>query len=151
MNKLNKMYQSELLRHHQSPIGFNQTINANFQAFDENAFCGDEISIEVNCNNGAIEQIAFKGDSCAICRASASIMCQLLQSSSLKNADTTIINVTNTLKAKGDLQGNLTPLNGIKQYPVRLQCALLPWTTLGSIVQQYNGQIEEIESCKKIG
>jgi len=146
------MYQRELLKHHQFPVGFNQTINANFQAFDENAFCGDEISVEVNCNKkGEIEQISFKGDSCAICRASASIMCQLLKNITLTSADSTILNITSTLKAKGDLHGDLIPLNGIKQYPVRLQCALLPWTTLGNIVQQYKCQIEEVASCKKIG
>lgn len=141
MNKTNKIYQSELLKHHQSPIGFNQTINSNFQAFDENAFCGDEISVEINCNQGEIIQIAFKGDSCAICRASASIMCQLVRNKSVTTADSNIANVIKCLITKDDLSGNLSPLNGIKQYPVRLQCALLPWNTLATIFKQYNSTI----------
>lgn len=151
MNELNKMYQSELLKHHQAPIGFNQTINATFQAFDENAFCGDEINVAVKCHNGEIEQIAFNGDSCAICRASASIMCQYMQNLTLIKANITIRHIVKTLTAKGDLHGALTPLNGIMQYPVRLQCALLPWNTLANIVQQYECKIEETASCKKIG
>ena len=39
-----------------------------------NPLCGDHIRLELKVSGDVIESVAFEGQSCAICKASASMM-----------------------------------------------------------------------------
>lgn len=131
------IYQKALLSHHQQPYGFELAFDASHQACAVNAFCGDEITIKLQINQeGLINHLGFYDDSCAICRASASILCQLLIKSEVNEAENLSQEVIKKLINKEELIDDLLPLNGIKKYPVRLQCALLPWQTFNSALKQ---------------
>ncbi|WP_440873892.1 Fe-S cluster assembly sulfur transfer protein SufU [Thalassotalea sp. PLHSN55] len=129
------LYQQAMLTHHQTPIGFEKVIKVDQQQLGENAFCGDEINLMISCDHQHISDIAFSGDSCAICRASASILCQSILGLSFHQAFNFIKQTSQALINKDTLVNSLAPLNGVKQYPVRLQCALLPWQTLTTLIE----------------
>lgn len=142
---LPSLYQEAMLCHHKNPTGFNKPIKANVTAQGENAVCGDEITLELvledTSKGRVINDIAFVGDSCAICRASASILCQqvnhlLFNEASDKSAFASAIINANCVEEYQDnsLYQAFAPLSVVHQYPVRKQCALLPWLTLDKLL-----------------
>jgi nitrogen fixation NifU-like protein len=128
------LYQQALLLHHKNPVGYNQEIVYSAKASGNNSACGDEIIIKIQMDNGFVHQVVFTGDSCAICRASASMLCKSLTNTTLTQANA-VLKVT--LDCLAGLQvyfpENIAPLAAVKQYPVRIQCAQLPWQTLQKI------------------
>ncbi len=140
MNTAKGLYQQDLLDHHKNPIGFKKTISITHSAAGENAVCGDEITVEVNITSGKIQALAFSGDSCAICRASASMMCQYLLHQSIDNIEDLIKTPTSLINGDYADDVNVTEcfssLAVIKKYPVRKQCALLPWQTFINAINE---------------
>jgi len=131
-----KLYQQALLQHHKAPAGFNQAINASHQAHGSNAACGDEISLQLEYAGEQIKAVAFSGESCAICRASASILCQQLPGSTAAQASEQIAQIEAGLEGQQAFPEAAEALIAVSQYPVRKQCALLPWTALKEIIPQ---------------
>jgi nitrogen fixation NifU-like protein len=140
MNTEIGLYQQNLLAHHKNPIGFKKQISVTHSADGDNAVCGDEITVEVNISAGKIQALAFLGDSCAICRASASMMCQYLLDQSIDNIEDLIkipmALINGVHKADVTLDECFSSLTVIEKYPVRKQCALLPWQTLISAINK---------------
>lgn len=128
------LYQQALLAHHKKPTGFNEDINANYQRDGFNSACGDEITLSIRLNNGMIEQGAFSGESCAICRASASILCQQLDQVSITNYRKLSAQLRYSLLGKQDFPLAFLPLSPVAKLPVRQQCALLAWQTLDNLL-----------------
>jgi nitrogen fixation NifU-like protein len=136
------LYQQALLAHHKAPIGFELDIEISSSAEGFNAACGDEIlvALEIKYSGGQqqVKYIAFHGDSCAICRASASMLCQHLSGYSLEKVSGMAQQVIQSIKGNVELTEEyceiFSPLIAVQQFPVRKQCALLPWTTLLSAI-----------------
>ena len=128
------LYQQALLQHHKNPVGFEKKINFNHEASGSNAACGDEISIQLEFDECNIHSVAFYGDSCAICRASASILCQQLPGSSVQQASEQVQQILAGLQGQQVFPEAAVALAAVSQYPVRKQCALLPWTALQEII-----------------
>ncbi|MBL6838731.1 MAG: iron-sulfur cluster assembly scaffold protein, partial [Puniceicoccaceae bacterium] len=80
-----------------------------------------------------IADIRFECASCAICKASASIMTVALDGKSLDEAESTRSEVerilTTDTEATLDTQGELAALAGVRKFPARIKCATLPWHT----------------------
>ncbi|WDE13099.1 iron-sulfur cluster assembly scaffold protein [Thalassomonas haliotis] len=136
------LYQQALLQHHKNPVGFNEVISFSHQAQGSNAACGDEITLQLAYGAGSIKALAFSGDSCAICRASASILCQQLPGSTPNQADEQITDILAGLEGRQAFPQEAEALMAVSQYPVRKQCALLPWTSLKEIIPQLQGSTD---------
>jgi len=133
---MENLYQDALKAHYKSPIGFNREISVSHQSDGYNASCGDEISLflQIDANNTIVD-IAFKADCCAICTASASILCQLSTNSNLA----TLNSCHQYLKQQLNNQAgeNITQIDitefecllPVANHPSRINCALLPWQT----------------------
>jgi nitrogen fixation NifU-like protein len=153
---MQSLYQDALKRHYKEPLGQKALANPSHQFEGYNASCGDEIlfSLQTSNANSMIHEIAFEGDSCAICTASASILCEVTNKQSshifnqlhlwLENALRESSNRDETtMKPNTDSIGNpqqstthwtqkldaLAPLLTVSQFPSRINCALLPWQT----------------------
>ena len=137
------LYQQALLEHHKSPVGFNAPILATHFADGSNAACGDEIHVQLHCQGDVIEQISFTGDSCAICRASASIMCQSFEGKHINHARkvSEIVTVGLSQNHSSDIAfySQLLPIFAVKKFPVRIQCAILPWRTFELALEHPRG------------
>lgn len=127
---MSSLYQQALLAHHQSPVGYQLIIEADICQSGYNPACGDEIDVKVRLEGNRLSAIAFDGESCAICRASASMMCQQLTLQNAEFASQMIAQVEQGISKKLPFEGELAPLNAVFKYPIRGQCALLPWQTL---------------------
>ncbi len=68
------LYQEVILDHNRKPRNYGTLEHASQQAEGHNPLCGDRISVSVKIDGERIDGIAFEGESCAICKASASMM-----------------------------------------------------------------------------
>lgn len=128
-----QLYQQAMLEHHKAPIGFEIAIESTHHADGYNAACGDEIFMEAFINGNQVQQIGFHGDSCAICRASASMACENLPGVTIDEAkllsQQIVAALTDDVTFIGELATQFSPLMSVQKFPVRKQCALLPWQT----------------------
>jgi nitrogen fixation NifU-like protein len=82
-----------------------------------------------------VEEIRFQGESCAICKASASMMTAAVRGKTGAEAETMISEFRDMATGKLDTAGphhlgRLTVFAGVRDLPTRVKCAILPWHTL---------------------
>lgn len=128
-NDLMRLYQQVLLDHNQNPRHFGD-YDAKVTAKGENPLCGDSVVIYLDLDEEKIERLGFTGESCAICRASASLMCEQLTGALQMDVSTVYEQLITMLTEDGEIEGPLEILKGVRGYPVRIKCAILPWNTL---------------------
>jgi nitrogen fixation NifU-like protein len=129
------LYQEVILDHNKKPRNYGALARPSHQAEGLNPLCGDHIHVALDLADDTVEAIAFEGESCAICKASASMMTVAVKGRSLSDARTLIDEfvdmVTGRLEpASSPRIGRLAVFSGISQLPMRVKCAILPWHTL---------------------
>ena len=68
------LYQEVILDHNRKPRNFGAIEDATHRAEGHNPLCGDHISVTLDVDGDRVDAIAFQGEACAICKASASMM-----------------------------------------------------------------------------
>ena len=142
MSDMRQLYQEVILDHNRKPRNFGSLLAANRHAEGHNPLCGDHIKLTVNVLDDKLEAIAFEGDGCAICKASASMMTGAVKGKSLANAEALVAEfrgmVTGTLDAEQQENqlGKLKVFIGVKDLPSRVKCAILPWHTLHAALNE---------------
>jgi nitrogen fixation NifU-like protein len=133
------LYREVILNHSRRPRNRRTMAACSHAARSENPACGDEISVFLQMNDrGVIGDIAFAGQSCAIATASASLMTEVLAGKTAAQARALFDRFLSiaTGGAQAPLDGmeveleQLTTLSGLRDYPVRVTCATLPWHTI---------------------
>jgi nitrogen fixation NifU-like protein len=74
---LARLYRDAIRNHATEPTGYRNKIEATHRHEEYNPLCGDRIEVQLRVAAGAIEAAAFDGEACAICLASASLLCGL--------------------------------------------------------------------------
>lgn len=131
----NSLYQEVILDHNRKPRNYGKLDHASHHARGHNPLCGDRLDITLQLDNELINEIAFEGESCAICKASASMMTTIVKGKTRADAETLITEFRELTTGKLDLNlpnhlGRLTVFSGIRDLPTRVKCAILPWHTL---------------------
>ncbi len=135
MSEMRAMYQEVILDHNRKPRNYGRLEGANRHADGHNPLCGDSIRLTMNVDDELIQAVAFEGDGCAICKASASMMTGVVKGLSVREAEELVAQfrgmTTGTLDMTGEHRlGRLKVFEGIKELPSRVKCAILPWHTL---------------------
>ena len=145
--KLDDLYREVILDHYRNPRNHLRLTEAQIQAEGNNPFCGDEIALQVHLSSqGDIQEVGLQGRGCSISQASASMMTEVLKGKTL--ADAEALNQTFRRLMRGeDLDntqleklGDLEALEGVRQFPVRIKCALLAWATLEEGMEQFQAK-----------
>ena len=76
MRELQALYREAIRRHAAQPVGLRKPIEATHAHECSNPLCGDRVEIRMKLVSGMIEDIAFDGEACTICMASASMLCE---------------------------------------------------------------------------
>ena len=84
------LYQEVILDHNKKPRNYGTLDKATHHAVGHNPLCGDHLDIELNLDGEKIDSIAFHGESCAICKASASMMTTVVKGKTRSDAATWI-------------------------------------------------------------
>jgi len=132
-----ELYQQVILEHNKKPRNFKELENSTHKAEGYNPLCGDHLFVYLKCDqDNIIEDVSFKGDGCAISKASASMMTTSLKGKSVSEANSLfeefhrlIIGKLNPDEDQNSL-GKLAIFSGIWHFPARVKCASLCWHTM---------------------
>jgi nitrogen fixation NifU-like protein len=130
---LDALYREVILDHHRAPRNFGalEKPDVKFEGF--NPLCGDRIEIFLQVQSGKLAHCQYTGEGCSICMASASMMSEEVQDKPLAEVRLWIDAFRKLMRGEQcplSVEGDLESLVGVRQFPVRIKCALLPWTTL---------------------
>jgi nitrogen fixation NifU-like protein len=138
MSAANQLYQEVILDHNRKPRNWGRLADASHQAEGLNPLCGDHIWVYLRVDDAQIAAVAFEGQSCAICKASASMMTHAVKGKSVADAEQLVAEFREMAlgaldpQASGHRLGRLTVFAGVRDLPTRVKCAVLPWHTLHS-------------------
>lgn len=131
---LDDLYREVVLDHYRRPRGRKKIDSPSISAEGFNPTCGDQVHVAVALEEGRIRDVEVECRGCSISVASGSMMADLLVGKSAEE----VSRLTDSFKSmmhgrepdpELDL-GDLVALEGVRQFPVRIKCALLAWTTL---------------------
>ena len=151
MAPLDDLYKEVLLDHYQHPRNRGRLSDPQVANRGYNPLCGDELELFANFEGDRIQALMFEGRGCSISQASASMMTESLIGRSLADAEKIVAAFKDFMLSRGDgaalaelgASEDLESLQGVKQYPVRIKCALLPWNTFSETVQLYRARRAE--------
>ncbi|HKA35171.1 MAG TPA: SUF system NifU family Fe-S cluster assembly protein [Thermoanaerobaculia bacterium] len=132
---LRDLYQEVILDHSKRPRNFKPLPGANRSAEGYNPLCGDRETVYLTLEGDRVRDVAFQGSGCAISTASASMMTERVKGMTKKDAEAlferfrALITGAGTPGGGPDLE-KLEVFSGVREYPVRIKCATLPWHTL---------------------
>jgi nitrogen fixation NifU-like protein len=134
MSELSDLYQEIILDHNKRPRNFREIEPCSCSAEGHNPLCGDEVKVFVNLDGDTLADVAFTGQGCAISRASASLMTGKTKGRSQDEARALTGQVRDMLLGEAATPpsglGDLAALSGVRQFPARIKCAMLPWHAL---------------------
>jgi nitrogen fixation protein NifU and related proteins len=134
-----------ILDHSRRPRNFGELPDASVKVHGDNPSCGDEIHLAIKFdNNGGLQDIKFTGHGCAISQASASLMTMKLKGKKraevedMLRAFHNLVTTENNNAAKN--LGDLRVMRGVRKFPQRVKCAMLPWRAVEQALRQTNGE-----------
>ena len=137
MSELRDLYQEVILDHSKRPRNFHALPSANRRAEGYNPLCGDRETVYLRIEGDVLKDVAFEGSGCAISTASASMMTESLKGKTRAEADALFERfhglITGAAAGRDTTQpalGKLEVFSGVREFPVRVKCATLPWHTL---------------------
>ena len=91
-------------------------------------------------NGDSMSEVSYEGVGCSICMASANMLCEALGGATVTDAHELLSKVKGMLTRAEDPEfpdaaSDLEALRGVRNFPVRVKCALLAWNTLGEILE----------------
>ena len=141
MTVTNELYQQLILEHNKKPKNFRKIDSPTHVAEGFNPLCGDRYFIYLTLNDQqVIEDIAFEGSGCAISKASASMMTQMLMGKTVQQAEHLFDQFRRLVLGRLDNQnektnlGKLAVFAGVSKFPVRVKCAALSWHTMNGAI-----------------
>lgn len=141
MSDPRELYQQVILEHNRKPRNFGRLEPHTHRAEGHNPLCGDQLELTLLVQDGVIADIRFEGHGCAIDVASASLMTTTLKGRTVAEAE--VLADQFRAMVRGELDpatdpnglGRLSLFQGVKDLPVRVKCAVLPWATLHSALK----------------
>ncbi len=131
-SELEELYQQVILDHSKRPRNFGEIAEGAVHVHGDNPSCGDEIHLHVKfASDGAVEDLKFTGQGCAISQASASMMTLKLKGKPRAEAVEMARAFHDLVTTEGTVPpralGDLKLLEGVRKFPQRVKCAMLSW------------------------
>jgi nitrogen fixation protein NifU and related proteins len=138
---MSDIYHEAILDHYRRPHGRGSLPEPDAQATKTNSLCGETMHVEIAMDGDRVRDIRFECDACAIARASASMMTDMVSGRSYGEIMAFITRlkrfVTASPNAPDDSAlGPLVALGIVRRTPARAACALLAWETLAEALAQ---------------
>ena len=136
------LYGQMIMDHYRTPRNREPLPLATLKAYELNPFCGDLIDLQLCLDEyGSVNAVYANSEGCSIIQASSSLMSEAIKGKT--PAEITGLSAhfreflrdrTGASDPPPDL-GDLCSLGVVRQYPVRIKCALLPWTALEEAIR----------------
>ncbi|HCM90747.1 MULTISPECIES: Fe-S cluster assembly sulfur transfer protein SufU [Vagococcus] len=147
LSKLENLYRQVILDHTNHPHNKGSLNEATSQIELNNPTCGDVIQLQLQIEDGIIQEVKFDGHGCSISMASASMMTMAIKGKTEKEAIEIVGNFLELVqgeKIENEKQlGDARMLSGVAKFPARIKCATLAWKALErGIIQENETTVE---------
>jgi nitrogen fixation protein NifU and related proteins len=142
MSDLRQLYQEVILDHHKRPRNHGAMENPSHQAQGHNPLCGDDIKVYVRLDGDVVADVRFEGSGCAISQASASMMTAAVKGKTKAEAEALFAQFHQLVAEEtagpvnSEQLGKLVVFAGVREFPMRVKCAVLAWHTLRAALHQ---------------
>jgi nitrogen fixation NifU-like protein len=140
---LDGLYGRIIMDHYRHPRNRAPVAAPDIQARELNPFCGDLAEVQLRLDTaGRVSQVGVQAQGCSIIQASASLMSEALVGKTPAELEALAARFRDWLPGRRPdaatlgLEG-LQALQVVREHPVRLKCALLPWVALDEGVRAY--------------
>jgi nitrogen fixation NifU-like protein len=146
MPELRELYQEVILDHNKRPRNFRALEGANRTAEGYNPLCGDHLTVYLHVADGVVRAASFEGSGCAISKASASMMTDIVKGKTVAEAEQLfeafhrMVTGSTDVAPETDGLGKLAVFAGVREFPVRVKCASLAWHTLHAALGAEEGK-----------
>lgn len=139
--ELDELYQSIILDHNRRPKNFREMDDATAKADGVNPLCGDQLTVWLKMEGDTLSDVSFRGQGCAISKASASMMTQVVKGKTRAEAKRLFedVHALVTGHPTGGDVGPLKALGGVSRFPLRVKCASLAWHAMKSALDARPG------------
>jgi nitrogen fixation NifU-like protein len=149
------LYQELILDHAKAPHHAGLRAPYDVEVQQVNPVCGDEVTLRLHLAgtglDALVEDVSYDSQGCAISRASASVLTDLVIGRPVSHAVSTGEAVRQMVRSRDvepdeDVLGDAVALHGVAKYPARVKCALLSWTALTEALLLSGALAQNIDS-----
>ena len=138
LGNLDEIYRDDvILDHRRNPRNPDRIDDADILMDGVNPFCGDEIHLQIKLGpGGRVVKVGFQGEGCSINQATGSMLSEAVKGLTLSEAAALSDQFHEVMEGAEPSQeqlaglGDLSALAKVRDFPVRIKCALLAWSTL---------------------
>ena len=133
---LDELYDIRILDHSRDPRHAERIDAPEAEGNAVNPFCGDEAHVQLTLDGDRVAGIGVQSVGCSINRASASMLSEAVSGMSRHEAIKVDGRFRRLMQGEALSEdeiyslGELGALEAVRAFPVRIKCALLPWTAL---------------------
>ncbi len=124
---LDELYQDAILEHRRHPRNRRELADPDLRGRAVNPFCGDEVAVQMALDGGRIAEVGVQAEGCSINQATASMASEAVLGLTLAEAEALRESFAGMMRGGEPSVGELSALAGVREYPVRIKCALLAW------------------------
>ena len=135
--QLEGLYGDAIMDHYRNPRHRVPVPDPDIEAEEFNPFCGDRVNLQIKLDeDGRVALVSSRSQGCSIIQATASMMAELMHGKTLQE----LLELSKRFRQMmqghppgeelKEALGDLVALQVVRQYPVRIKCALLPWLAL---------------------
>lgn len=133
------LYRRVVLDHYKKPRNKKAVVDANLRAEAFNPVCGDHVALEGRLDDGTLVDVGVRARGCAISVASGSILTEAVRGKPLEEIARFRAAAEGIVRGgeipRGEY-GDLRALEGVRSFPARTRCALLPWEALADALAE---------------
>ena len=146
LNRLDDLYREAILDHRRNPRNRERVKAPDIEGDAINPFCGDEIHLQIALDDGRVANVGLQGEGCSINLAAGSMLTEAIRGKALDEVDALVGLFRSMMRGDAEAEavlgseGDLSNLAGVRDYPVRIKCALLPLSALTQGIECYKGK-----------
>ncbi|MBP1950128.1 Fe-S cluster assembly sulfur transfer protein SufU [Virgibacillus litoralis] len=141
-NNLDTLYRQVIMDHYKNPRNRGAVEGDALTVDMNNPTCGDRIQLQLQVEDGVVQDAKFDGEGCSISMSSASMMTQAVKGKKLDDAlkmskAFSQMMLGEEMDDLGDTDfGDIEALQGVSKFPARIKCATLAWKAMEKGVQE---------------
>ena len=133
---IDALYHDAILDHRRNPRNQAVLDSPDASAKAVNPFCGDEVDIQIAFSNGRVSSVGVQAVGCSINQSTASMLSEAVVGKTteeirgLATAFEGMMDGACPSASDAAAMYDLPTLSAVREYPVRIKCALLAWSAM---------------------
>ena len=140
---IDELYHDAILDHRRNPRNQAVLDSPDTVAKAVNPFCGDEVDIQLAFLDGRVSKVGVQAVGCSINQSTASMLSEAVVGRTTEEIRGLVTIFEGIMEGDSpsatdtDAMHDLPTLSAVREYPVRIKCALLSWSALEDALGGY--------------